>query len=110
MKSFTVSIIGVIFIFITNILAVDTTNSVVKKEKFMIPTYKEWEDPKIFEINRGKPHAHFFPFESKELAIENAPEKSKYYQSLNGIWKFNYSKNPDSRTKNFFKLETDLSN
>lgn len=109
MKSFTVSIIGVIFIFITNILAVDTTNSVVKKENFMIPTYKEWEDPKIFEINRGKPHAHFIPFESKELAIEDTPEKSKYYQSLNGTWKFNYSKDPNSRSSDFFQLGTDLS-
>ena len=54
LKSFTVSIIGVIFILITNILAVDTTNSVVKRKNFIIPTYKEWEDPKIFEINRGK--------------------------------------------------------
>ena len=75
----------------------------------MIPTYKEWEDPKIFEINRGKPHAHFIPFESKELAIEDAPEKSKYYQSLNGTWKFNYSKNPNSRSSDFFELGTDLS-
>ncbi|HIM53493.1 MAG TPA: hypothetical protein EYI88_02785, partial [Candidatus Marinimicrobia bacterium] len=109
MKSFTVSIIGVIFILITNILAVDTTNSVIKKENFMIPTYKEWEDPKIFEINRGKPHAHFIPFESKELAIEDTPEKSKYYQSLNGTWKFNYSKDPNSRSSDFFQLGTDLS-
>jgi len=75
----------------------------------MIPTYKEWEDPKIFEINRGKPHAHFIPFESKELAIEDTPEKSKYYQSLNGTWKFNYSKDPNSRSSDFFQLGTDLS-
>jgi len=109
LKSFTVSIIGVIFILITNILAVDTTNSVVKKENFMIPTYKEWEDPKIFEIYSEPAHAHFIPFESKKLAVEGISEKSKNYQSLNGTWKFNYSKNPGLRSKDFFKLGTDLS-
>ena len=104
MKSFIVSIIGVIIILNTNIFAVDS-HSVLQRNNNLGPTYKEWENPQIFEINREPPHAHFIPFESKKLAVEGVSEKSKYYQSLNGTWKFNYSKNPDSRSKNFFKLE-----
>ena len=109
MKSFIVSIIGVIFILNTNIFAVDP-NSALKVENILNPTYKEWENPELIEINRELPHAHFIPFESNKLAVQGIPEKSNYYQSLNGTWKFNYSKNPDSRDKDFFKLETDLSN
>jgi len=109
LKSFIVSIIGVIIILKTNIFAVDP-NSALKVENILSPTYKEWEDPQLIEINRELPHAHFIPFESNKLAVQGIPEKSNYYQSLNGTWKFNYSKNPDSRTKDFFKLETDLSN
>ena len=93
MLTFIVSIIGVIIILNTNISSIDL-NSVLKGENIISPTYKEWENPQIFEINRGKPHAHFIPFESKDLAIEDDPKKSKYYQSLNGTWKFNYSKIP----------------
>ena len=109
MKSFIVSIIGVIIILNTNILAVDS-DLVLQEKNNPEPTYEEWENPQIFEINREPSHAHFIPFESKKLAIEGVSEKSKNYQSLNGTWKFNYSKNPDSRTKDFFKLGTDLSN
>jgi len=109
LKSFIVSIIGVIIILKTNIFAVDP-NSALKVENILSPTYKEWEDPQLIEINRELPHAHFIPFESNKLAVQGIPEKSNYYQSLNGTWKFNYSKNPDSRTKDFFKLGTDLSN
>ena len=108
MKSFIVSIIGVIIILNTNIFAVDS-HSVLQEKNNLGPTYKEWENPQIFEINREPAHAHFIPFESKKLAVEGVSEKSKNYQSLNGTWKFNYSKNPNSRSKDFFKLGTDLS-
>jgi beta-galactosidase len=105
---FIVSIIGVIIILNTNISSIEL-NSVLKRENIIRPTYKEWENPQIFEINREPAHAHFIPFESKKLAAQDVSEKSKYFQSLNGTWKFKYSKNPNSRPKNFFKPGTDLS-
>ena len=67
----------------------------------------EWEDPTVFQINQEKPRAHFFPYESEALAIENNPERSQYYQSLNGEWKFNFSPNPNDREKNFYKANFD---
>ncbi len=63
----------------------------------------ELEDPTVFQINQEKPRAHFFPYESEALAIENNPDRSQYFQSLNGEWKFNYSPNPNDREKNFYK-------
>jgi len=67
----------------------------------------EWEDPTIFQINREPARAHFFPFESEALALKNDPTQSKYFQSLNGIWKFNFSPNPDVRPEKFYKSNYD---
>ena len=64
MLTFIVSIIGVIIILNTNISSIDL-NLVLKGENIISPTYKEWENPQIFEINREPAHAHFIPFESK---------------------------------------------
>jgi len=81
LKSFIVSIIGVIIILTTNIFAVDS-HLVLQEKNNLGPTYKEWENPQIFEINREPAHAHFSPFESNKLAVEGVSEKSNYYQSL----------------------------
>jgi len=76
LKSFIVSIIGVIIILKTNIFAVDS-HSVLQKNNNLGPPFKEWENPQKFEINREPAHAHFIPFESKKLAVESVSEKSK---------------------------------
>ncbi|SVE25642.1 uncharacterized protein METZ01_LOCUS478496, partial [marine metagenome] len=73
-------------------------------------TESEWEDPTIFQINQEPPRAHFFSYESEALANINNPLQSDYFQSLNGTWKFNFSKNPDGRPKNFYKSNYDDSN
>ena len=73
-------------------------------------TESEWEDPTIFQINQEPPRAHFFAYESEALANINNPLQSDYFQSLNGTWKFNFSKNPDGRPKNFYKSNYDDSN
>jgi beta-galactosidase len=59
----------------------------------------EWEDPTVFQINQEPPRAHFFPYESEALAQLNDHDRSQYFQSLNGNWKFNFSPNPDDRPK-----------
>ena len=74
MKSFIVSIIGVIIILKTNILAVDS-HSVLQEKNNLGPTYKEWENPQIFEINRESAHAHFIPFESKKIGRASGRER-----------------------------------
>ena len=65
----------------------------------------EIEDPSIVEINKLPPRATIFNFESKNLAINDNPEHSQYYQSLNGIWKFNWVRNPDDRPLDFFESD-----
>jgi beta-galactosidase len=70
---------------------------------------KEWEDPAVFNINRTAPHANFIPFENERLALENNANQSAYFQSLNGIWKFNIASNPENRPVDFYKQDFDVS-
>ncbi|MBU1101250.1 MAG: DUF4981 domain-containing protein [Bacteroidetes bacterium] len=73
-------------------------------------TNNVWEDPKVFNINREAPRATFFPFEDYTLAIENIPSNSKYYQSLNGTWKFNWVGVPESRPVKFYEKDYNTKN
>ena len=68
----------------------------------------DWENPGVFSINKEEPKAHFFHYESEDLVLSGNPEKSHYYQSLNGQWKFHYALNPESRPLDFMKREFDV--
>ena len=61
------------------------------------------ENPAIVQQNKLDARASFFAFKSESLAIENNLDKATNYKSLNGIWKFNWSKNPENRPKDFYK-------
>ena len=62
----------------------------------------EWQNPDIVQLNRVKPHATSFSFESEELAMKGDRILSENYLSLNGTWKFkccrNYQLIPYQRT------------
>jgi len=61
-----------------------------------------WQNPDIVQVNREKPRASAFSYESIELAMIDEKEQSSNYLSLNGTWKFKYSENPDGRPAEFF--------
>ena len=94
------SFIGILFLVIA-LIFIKQNN-----EKKMI---HDWENPEIFQINRLKSHAHFFPYESDNLALINKPQKSKFYKNLNGDWKFKFSNNFHERPKEFYKPDFDIS-
>ena len=64
----------------------------------------EWENPLVFSINKLPPKAHFISYESEKLAQINNPVESKNFISLNGKWKFKFSKNIKDRPKNFYEM------
>lgn len=68
---------------------------------------KELEDPAVYEINKLPAHDPAFPFETKALALANNKPASKYFLSLDGKWKFNYTENPANRPQDFYKLSFD---
>jgi len=51
---------------------------------------REYEDISKTSINREKQRAYYIPYDSLEKALEGDKNASKYYQLLNGIWKFRY--------------------
>ena len=62
---------------------------------------ENYENHKIFAVNKLAPHAEVFPFENKQTAIQNDKAGSQWYQSLNGLWKFDWVKKPADKPKDF---------
>ena len=72
------------------------------------PTGKEWESPENLALNKEQPHAYFFPFQHLDNARKVLPENSQFWQSLNGDWKFHWAPDPDSRPKDFYETNYDV--
>ena len=73
------------------------------------PTGKEWESVEELALNKEYPRAYFFSFENEAQAAQVRPEKSPYWLSLNGQWRFHWCKTPDERPKDFYKTNYDAS-
>ena len=69
----------------------------------------DWENPRVFGINKEAARATFLPYQSKEAAIADDCQKSDWYLSLNGIWKFNWVYKPEDKPKDFYTEEYDTS-
>lgn len=66
-----------------------------------------WLDPEVNEVNTVAPRAAFFAYETEELASQGEKNNSERYMSLEGKWKFNFSKDHDKAPKDFFSLKYD---
>ena len=74
-----------------------------------------WQDARINEINREPMTAHFLPFVSEKAALHQQalPDverfevntKTERRVSLNGTWKFLYSKNNDACPADFYQSD-----
>ena len=62
--------------------------------------HRDWEDNHILQINREPARAYFIPF---------AQQKGDRQLSLNGTWKFRWTKTPDERIKDFWRTDFDCS-
>lgn len=72
-------------------------------------TGKEWESVEELALNKEYPRAYFFSFDNEAQAAQVRPEKSPYWLSLNGQWRFHWCKTPDERPKDFYKTNYDAS-
>lgn len=69
----------------------------------------DWENQKLTALNTEKPHATMVICPDAAVAgtigvtVNAEREKSPWYRSLNGAWKYHYSKNPQERVADFFK-------
>lgn len=61
------------------------------------------DDPQVFKVNQLDPRSDHQCFASRE----EVKQKSSREQSLNGEWRFHYSKNAQERPSHFFEKEFD---
>jgi beta-galactosidase len=61
-----------------------------------------WDaDPTVFQVGREPARARLIPYASTAEALRGDITRSPYHQSLNGTWRFHWSKNPDARPVGF---------
>lgn len=68
---------------------------------------KYWEDPSKLHINCEKPHAYFIPYENEVKAQKGIRGTSKFFQSLNGSWKFKYHDTINKVEDGFYNADYD---
>ena len=61
-----------------------------------------YQDQNVNEVNKLPRHAHFIVYPDYDSALKGGDE-SIFYKSLNGKWKFHFSKKPSDRPKDFYK-------
>ncbi|MDR0559619.1 MAG: DUF4981 domain-containing protein [Prevotellaceae bacterium] len=62
----------------------------------------EWKNPEITSVNRLPMKANFFAYESVPLAENGQKEKSGFFLSLNGLWKFKWVEKPADTVASFY--------
>jgi beta-galactosidase len=70
-----------------------------------LPT--ELQALEIVSLNRMPMRASAFAYENVVIAGKGEKEKSRYFLSLNGLWKFKWVKDPRERPLDFFKVGYD---
>ena len=67
----------------------------------------DWENPRVFAINKEAPQATFISFPDLKQALSKEPRQSPWYKSLNGRWKFNWVPKPADRPLDFWRPDYD---
>lgn len=67
----------------------------------------EWKNPQVNQMNREARRAHFFAYETQELAAKADKQQSTRYLSMEGLWRFNFVKDHNLAPKDFFTLKYD---
>ena len=85
--------------------------SSVKTVAIQQPTFTEWHDLQVNEINRLPLHTMHFAYDPNDFPGTGAEyldkKKSMNYLSLEGTWKFNWVANADQRPADFYKTDLD---
>ncbi len=70
-------------------------------ELLHLGTRPVWMAPEVTQINRLPMRATLFPFPDARSALENSPQSSPYFQSLNGEWDFHLADRPENVPADF---------
>jgi len=72
-----------------------------------VPARDEWDDPAVLHVGTERPHATMMTYPSAELARRGDRAASPWVRSLDGTWKFQYSRGPASRPAAFERPDFD---
>ncbi|MBN1844794.1 MAG: DUF4981 domain-containing protein [Sedimentisphaerales bacterium] len=69
----------------------------------------DWENPAVIGRNKQPGHCTLIPYASVDQAIQCRFRRdcSRYYQSLNGSWKFHWVEKPADRPVEFYRSDFD---
>jgi beta-galactosidase len=71
-------------------------------------TVPDWENPRVFNINKEEPYATCVPHPGTSSALGFTPASSPFYRSLNGKWKFRWVPKPADRPVGFHRDDYDI--
>ena len=74
---------GLLLLTTLSVTAVHTASSQNEKIPY-------WRDMNVLQVNKEKPHTTFMTYNDRAAALTGEYEQSKFYQLLNGTWKFYY--------------------
>ncbi|MEZ5317183.1 MAG: glycoside hydrolase family 2 TIM barrel-domain containing protein [Vicinamibacterales bacterium] len=57
----------------------------------------EWDDPSVIQVGTLRPHATLMVYPDEASAVTRDRERSPWFRSLNGNWRFRLSASPASR-------------
>lgn len=83
------------------------TLNVLVGNVFSQPAKNEWENPQVYERNKEAGHVNFIAYDNVAQARAGNEQKSPYFISLNGTWKFHFVKRPSDRIENFYREDLD---
>jgi len=69
----------------------------------------DWENQHMIGQNKEPAHCTLLPYPDAASAVKATRQASPFYQSLNGMWKFHWVKQPSERPIDFYKPDYDVS-
>ncbi|HKG13760.1 MAG TPA: glycoside hydrolase family 2 TIM barrel-domain containing protein, partial [Pyrinomonadaceae bacterium] len=70
-------------------------------------TPPDWENPRVFAINKEPAHATLTPYADERAALDADSKPSVFVRPLDGAWKFHWSRRPEERPADFYKPDFD---
>jgi beta-galactosidase len=70
---------------------------------------QDWQNPSVFKRNKLPARASFYPFLTDPGSYVSEPWSESNHLLLNGLWHFDYNKNPQYRKKQFYANDFDVS-
>jgi beta-galactosidase len=67
----------------------------------------DWENGRVFAINKEPAHATLAPFPDERSALGADSRPSAFARSLDGAWKFHWARRPEERPADFYKPDFD---